>query len=234
MTPPPTPELDKLELVWPKAIVIMEFLNWLQKEYTVCDGHCYRTGSWPSISSSTCSNSKRFRNNPRLADLKVLVDAAKEIERLRKENEVLLGDLQSCQAGHEALVKERDQLKLHVQVLLEALELGLENLRNVVVTLHHKSVISPDARDAINKIKDTLSTTPSLNDYVPRSVADELCQSTQWGYDRLSHLLFINDNPKSIEASFGTNETMQTLRIQLKHIKDALTAYQSTKKEHNV
>lgn len=43
MTPPPTPELDKLELVWPKAIVIMEFLNWLQKEYTVCDGHYYRT-----------------------------------------------------------------------------------------------------------------------------------------------------------------------------------------------
>lgn len=155
----------------------------------------------------------------------------KEAEQLRKENEELRGRLVKKHLPEEYesweqvwkrqrdTLKERDQLKLHVQVLREALiELwdftGESHISNC--SINDPSEPSCDCgheqiyRRLENVIPNALSTTPSLNDYVPRSVADEL----------INYVRHYNCCPAPIDncsCSCGLTQ--------------ALTAYQSTQKE---
>lgn len=157
----------------------------------------------------------------RQEDIAFLVSIAKEVEQLRKENKVLLGDLQSCQARHEALVNERDQLKLHVQALREA----LAELWNFTEESHKSncSINDPSEpscncgheqmyRRLEHVIPNALSTTPSLNDYVPRSVADIV-------YRRALEVVLANKFE---------------ITLKMDHLRDAFTTYELTQKEHNV
>lgn len=45
-------------------------------------------------------------------------------------------------------------------------------------------------------------------------------EDLQWCYDRLSHLLFIWDNPESYQAWFGPSETMNTLAEDMDFIRE--------------
>ncbi len=47
----------------------------------------------------------------------------------------------------------------------------------------------------------------------------KLQESLQFCYDRLSHLLYIWNNPKSVQAGFGPQETMSILDEELPKIK---------------